>query len=200
MRYFVLGPDGAPYGPADIDLLRQWVAEGRVAAETMLREEGSSREFRADQLPELRHLLVGRSVSRPRALTPICPHCGAAMPPGLRAGLCPSCGARPYGPAISYSSPPGTGLDGLFGFLASILLILGLPYAVVYVSASGRTSLIVLGCAVGLVLAGYFATRGSRPGFAKGLRLGLLAFLSCGVVVGALALGLITICSGMKFN
>lgn len=39
MNYFVIGPDGSKYGPADISLLNTWVAEGRVTPVTMLESD-----------------------------------------------------------------------------------------------------------------------------------------------------------------
>ncbi|MFI5386350.1 MAG: hypothetical protein ACHQ50_09540 [Fimbriimonadales bacterium] len=43
MRYFVIAPDGSKYGPADIAMLRAWIAEGRIAPDTIL-EEAASRQ------------------------------------------------------------------------------------------------------------------------------------------------------------
>ncbi len=53
MRYYLIGPDGAQYGPADINILRQWVKEGRVNQTTPLVEEGSLRPLRASEIPGL---------------------------------------------------------------------------------------------------------------------------------------------------
>lgn len=36
MQYYVLGPDGSRYGPADLATLQQWVNEGRVLPTTHL--------------------------------------------------------------------------------------------------------------------------------------------------------------------
>ncbi|MBS1717483.1 MAG: hypothetical protein JSS72_07105 [Armatimonadetes bacterium] len=47
MRYFVIGPDGAAYGPADVATLAQWAAEGRIEASTILREEESGETVEA---------------------------------------------------------------------------------------------------------------------------------------------------------
>jgi hypothetical protein len=38
MQYFVLGSDGKEYGPADVDTLKLWVADGRLAPTTQLRD------------------------------------------------------------------------------------------------------------------------------------------------------------------
>ncbi|HVT10766.1 MAG TPA: hypothetical protein VHE55_00750 [Fimbriimonadaceae bacterium] len=47
MRYFVIAPDGSKFGPADIDMLRQWVKEGRISPDTMLEEEMSRKRVPA---------------------------------------------------------------------------------------------------------------------------------------------------------
>jgi len=36
MEYYVIGPDGSKYGPASIDVLNGWIAEGRIVPQTML--------------------------------------------------------------------------------------------------------------------------------------------------------------------
>lgn len=53
MSYFVIGPDGKAYGPAEISMLQQWVSEGRVVATTMLQAEGSDQQVPASSVPEL---------------------------------------------------------------------------------------------------------------------------------------------------
>jgi hypothetical protein len=47
LRYFVIAPDGSKFGPADPLTLRQWMAEGRVAPDTWLEEEGTGRRVQA---------------------------------------------------------------------------------------------------------------------------------------------------------
>ena len=51
-QYFVVGPDGAEYGPADLAGLTQWVREGRVLAQTMIRK-GEAAPVAAASLPEI---------------------------------------------------------------------------------------------------------------------------------------------------
>jgi hypothetical protein len=50
LRYFVIAPDGSKYGPADIQTLRAWMIEGRIAATTMLEEEGTRRQVQAQSV------------------------------------------------------------------------------------------------------------------------------------------------------
>lgn len=47
MRYFVIGPDGSKYGPADVPTLNTWATENRVLPTTMLEEEGTGRQVMA---------------------------------------------------------------------------------------------------------------------------------------------------------
>lgn len=53
MYYFVEALNGQRYGPADIDTLVVWVAQGRVAPETTLIERGTERRCRADSIDAL---------------------------------------------------------------------------------------------------------------------------------------------------
>lgn len=53
MNYFVIGPDGNRYGPADQATINSWVAEGRVLPETLLEEEISMRRLPARMVPGL---------------------------------------------------------------------------------------------------------------------------------------------------
>jgi hypothetical protein len=84
MRYFVIGPDGAQYGPADITLLQQWVREGRVTPATSLVEEGSLRPLRASEIPGLFGTSPG-APSSPWATAPS-PYPRAGAPASSRAG------------------------------------------------------------------------------------------------------------------
>src|SRR5262245_16571968 len=56
-QYFVIGPDGAEYGPTDLPGLTQWVREGRVLANTMIRKAGAE-PAAAGSLPELAALFA----------------------------------------------------------------------------------------------------------------------------------------------
>jgi hypothetical protein len=51
--YFVVLPDGQKFGPADVNLLNQWVAEGRILSNTMLEEAQTGRQYPASSLPGL---------------------------------------------------------------------------------------------------------------------------------------------------
>src|ERR1043166_10222456 len=51
--YFVLGSDNQQYGPVTCDVLKQWFSEGRLVAETQLREDGSETWKPARDFPEI---------------------------------------------------------------------------------------------------------------------------------------------------
>lgn len=51
-QYFVVAPDGSEYGPTDLPGLTQWVREGRILAQTLIRKAGAT-PVPAIQLPEL---------------------------------------------------------------------------------------------------------------------------------------------------
>jgi len=38
--YYMIGGDGRQYGPVSIEQIKQWIVEGRAAAQTLLRVEG----------------------------------------------------------------------------------------------------------------------------------------------------------------
>lgn len=53
MQYLVIWSDGNKYGPADLVLLNQWAAEGRVTRDTELEPVDGSPRLRAADLPGL---------------------------------------------------------------------------------------------------------------------------------------------------
>jgi hypothetical protein len=51
--YKLIGADGNPYGPIDLGQMRQWIAEGRVNAQTRVQEAGAAYWKTAAEFPEL---------------------------------------------------------------------------------------------------------------------------------------------------
>jgi len=47
MQYYVIGPDGNKYGPADVPTLKQWVAENRLQPDSMLEDFNSGQRMPA---------------------------------------------------------------------------------------------------------------------------------------------------------
>jgi len=87
MRYFVVGPDGQQYGPADAATLNQWVTEGRIEANTTLVEEATGVSRRAGEV-----LNMGYSYAQPSAPT------SPQMPPTY--------GESSYQMPPTYAQPP----------------------------------------------------------------------------------------------
>lgn len=73
-NYFVMGTDHQEYGPASIDELQRWVAEGRADGDTRVRREDSADWLRLAQLPEFagaRLRQAGPPPIRPPSLPPV---------------------------------------------------------------------------------------------------------------------------------
>ncbi len=51
MKYYVISPDGTKYGPADADVLTQWISEGRINASTMVQSEASGESLAVSAVP-----------------------------------------------------------------------------------------------------------------------------------------------------
>ena len=51
--YKVMGTDGRPYGPASIEVIRQWITEGRINAQTLIQIEGAMKWIPLASIPEL---------------------------------------------------------------------------------------------------------------------------------------------------
>jgi TM2 domain-containing membrane protein YozV len=52
IMYRIIGGDGHPYGPVSSETLREWVAQNRVNATTLVQPEGSTDWKPLGQLPE----------------------------------------------------------------------------------------------------------------------------------------------------
>jgi hypothetical protein len=42
MEYYVIGPDGSKYGPADVDILNIWINEGRIIPSTKIETDSGT--------------------------------------------------------------------------------------------------------------------------------------------------------------
>ena len=76
----IIGADGRQYGPVSADQVRQWIAEGRANAKTLVQAEGSAVWKRLAEFPEL---------SSPAApvTPPMPPPAGAPTPMPVPGGL-----------------------------------------------------------------------------------------------------------------
>jgi hypothetical protein len=50
MQYFVVMPDGQKFGPADVNVLTQWAAEGRISSGTLLEDVSTGQRLPASQV------------------------------------------------------------------------------------------------------------------------------------------------------
>ena len=55
--YKIIGGDGREYGPVSLDQMRQWIAEGRVNAQTQAQAEGGSEWKPLSSFPEIAEAL-----------------------------------------------------------------------------------------------------------------------------------------------
>ena len=53
MQYYVIGPDGNKYGPADVPTLKQWIAENRLTPQSMVEDFNSGQRMPASSVPGL---------------------------------------------------------------------------------------------------------------------------------------------------
>jgi hypothetical protein len=104
MNYKILGSDQKEYGPITLEQLRQWMAEGRVNAQTMVQPEGASDWKPLAAFPELMPLA-----------TPASAPLAAANPEAARA----TAAAMINGPAIGLIV---TGALGALGAVSGIIM------------------------------------------------------------------------------
>src|SRR5512137_1363763 len=90
-NYKTIGADLLEYGPFSAAQVRQWIAEGRVNAETKLQAEGAAEWKPLAEVPEFAEAL-------PATAPPACPNCGEPFEDRLDS--CWKCGTRRDG------SPP----------------------------------------------------------------------------------------------
>jgi hypothetical protein len=60
--YKIIGADGKEYGPISLEVLRQWMAEGRANAETRVLPEGVTEWKTVASLPELKIIAPTASI------------------------------------------------------------------------------------------------------------------------------------------
>ena len=75
--YQIIGSDGRTYGPATADQLREWIAEGRADAQTLVWTEGANQWRPLAEYAEFAPLLA----MRPPSLAAPGTACSAARPP-----------------------------------------------------------------------------------------------------------------------
>ena len=82
--YKIMGTDGRQYGPASADNIRQWIAENRVNAQTLLLAEGATEWKPLGTFPEF----AGETkLTTPPVITPP-PAASARASSKIAAGIC----------------------------------------------------------------------------------------------------------------
>jgi hypothetical protein len=129
MRYFVIGPDGKSYGPAEIPMLRQWVTEGRVTATTQLEVEGTGQRVWASSIPELGLAAAAAAPAAPAAPgVPVAPGYTPAAPgyaPAAPGAYAPMGQDNTSGQGSLAIVPPGVGGWSWGAFLLSWIWAIG---------------------------------------------------------------------------
>ncbi|HVX84088.1 MAG TPA: hypothetical protein VH253_04665 [Phycisphaerae bacterium] len=141
MQYNVRDGQGNVYGPATVEMLRQWVREGRIAAGMAIAPEGSETWVDVSAHPGLSDLFAGTAGAGAASTAPVTPV--SATPAGASTGGAVSTGAAPHTPVVRagdavtpYATPAYTGASGakmntlaLLSFIAGLLSVLGIPLA-----------------------------------------------------------------------
>src|SRR6185503_13633126 len=78
--YKIIGADGKEYGPMDVGVLQQWLAEGRINAQTQAKETSGTEWKTIAEIPELKAALFATAAPSPPPLTT------PPIPPGQRTG------------------------------------------------------------------------------------------------------------------
>jgi len=130
--YKIIGADGQPYGPVNIEQIRRWIAENRVRAQTLVQVEGAPDWKPLELIPELAPEL--RSVPPPIAPpTSLAARASNKIPAGICGILLGSLGVHKF--ILGYT---GAGLVMLLVTLLScfilspIMHLIGLIEGIIY--------------------------------------------------------------------
>jgi CRP-like cAMP-binding protein len=82
-RYFVFAEDRQTYGPADTDLLKQWVRDGLISPQSWIYQQHADAWSRAGGLPALQGILVSHEETTPASSAPTASD-GAAPAPVIK--------------------------------------------------------------------------------------------------------------------
>jgi TM2 domain-containing membrane protein YozV len=141
--YKIIGVDGQPYGPVNIDQMRRWIAENRVRAETQVQAEGSTEWKPLSSFPELAAELHSAppTISPPIAMPPVesasNPRASNKIPAGVCGILLGALGVHKF--ILGYT---GAGLTMLLvsiltcGIAAGVMHIIGLIEGIIYLTKS----------------------------------------------------------------
>jgi len=141
MTYRVIGTDGRCYGPVPTEVVRQWMAEHRVNAQTLVQEEGSTAWRPLSAIGDFAAAFAQAApLAAPPAIAPAAvsdPRASAKIPAGVCGILLGSLGIHKF--ILGYT---GAGLVMLLVSLltcfiaAPIIGIIGLIEGIVYLTHS----------------------------------------------------------------
>jgi TM2 domain-containing membrane protein YozV len=134
--YKIIGADGQPYGPVNVEQIRRWIAENRLNAQTLVLVEGAAEWKPLSSLPELASEL--KTVPPPIAAPPS-PAARASnkIPAGICGILLGSLGIHKF--ILGYT---GAGLIMLLltvlscFILSPVMHIIGLIEGIIYLCKS----------------------------------------------------------------
>ncbi|HVS73070.1 MAG TPA: DUF4190 domain-containing protein [Phycisphaerae bacterium] len=137
VQYNVRDGQGNVYGPATVEMLRQWVREGRIVAGMAIAPEGSDSWVDVSAHPGLSDLFGGAAApaapGAPSSAVPAAATPTGAAGAGTVAGHTPVVragteGAAPYSPSYASSSP---GAGGELNTMAMVSFIVGIVSVVI---------------------------------------------------------------------
>ena len=164
IQYMVRDPQGSVYGPAPMDLIGQWVREGRITAGMQLAPEGSVDWKPAAAYPELREFFSPEAVV-------------AALGQSLSPAMPPEIPVNPYAATLPTTpGPPTTAPAPMAGGQVNVLAIISL---VVPLFGCGCCPIAIVGVVLGVLAKKQIKeSAGAQTG--DGLA-------TAGIIVGAIA-------------
>jgi TM2 domain-containing membrane protein YozV len=137
--YKIIGTDGQQYGPATLAQIRQWIAENRVRAETLVQAEGSTDWKPLSAFPELAAELktAPPAIPPPGAVPPYTsnPRASNKIPAGICGIILGGLGVHKF--ILGYT---GSGIIMLLvsvlscGTLYPVMHIIGLIEGIIYLT------------------------------------------------------------------
>lgn len=135
--YKIIGADGQQYGPVSGDLIRRWIAENRVRAETLAQAEGSAGWKPIHSFPEFADVQAAPPTLTPPAASypPANPRASNKLPAGICGIILGGLGVHKF--ILGYT---GAGIIMLLvsvlscGALYPLMHIIGLIEGIIYLA------------------------------------------------------------------
>ena len=174
MKYYVILPDGQRFGPADLQLLNEWAAEGRILPNSMLEQEGTQMRLPASSVP-------GLMLSATAAPSYSAPPPNMSQPPAMNQ-------PQPY---AGYYRPQGPGMMGDLGHndltVAWVCSSLGIGMCFFGGCCSYLGLLGIIGPIIGLIFSGRAQQKGNPGATAAKIFSGVVLGLQLLAILGFLA-------------